>query len=313
MSNSAGPGRHGPALSDLVSMNIPDVERGHVLITGASTGIGRACALYLSKMGFTVWAGVRKQIDGEKLEDDGGGRVKAIKLDITDAGSIAATAEQVGAAAGEQGLCGLVNNAGIVVAGPIEFLPLDQWRRQFEVNLFGQIAMTQAMLPSLRKHVVTRGRGAARIVMMSSIAGKMAQPIVSPYSSSKFALEAVSDALRLEVRPQGIHVSIIEPGAIETPIWGKGQLAAQGIEADAPGREIYGPMIDGVLARTRKAERSAVPAERVAQAVGECLTRRRPKIRILVGSDARLGALVRRLLPDRWFDAVIERALRSKA
>lgn len=296
-------------------MNPASPNKRYVLITGASTGIGKACALLLAGKGFHVFAGVRKQTDGESPEQSAaganGGGVTAITLDVTDAASIAAARERVAAIIGDHGLCGLVNNAGIVVAGPVEFVSLDDWRRQYEVNFFGHIAVTQAMLPLLRKHVATRGPGAARIVMMSSIAGKVGQPIASPYSSSKFALEALSDGLRMELRPQGIHVCLVEPGAIDTPIWGKGEANATGVSPDAPAFELYGPIINGLRARAQRAAKSAIPASKVADAVAACLTRRTPRIRTLVGRDAKMAALVRRWLPDRWFDAMVARALRA--
>jgi len=289
---------------------MPDTghKKRYVLITGASTGIGRACALHLARIGFAVLAGVRKPADGESLERDAGGGVTGIRIDVADLASIAAAAERVRGIVGDDGLCGLVNNAGIVVAGPVEFVSLEDWRRQFEVNFFGQIAVTQAMLPLLRQHVATHGPGAARIVMMSSIAGKVGQPIVSPYSSSKFSLESMSDGLRIELKPQGIHVCLIEPGAIDTPIWGKGAAHEQGVSPDTSARVLYGAMIDGIMERARHAAETAIPAQRVADAVAACLTRPTPRIRTLVGRDAKMAALARRWLPDRWFDAIVSRA-----
>ena len=257
-------------------------------------------------------AGVRKEADARAVEQaareaTGGeapsGSVRAVTLDVTDAGSIAAAAEAVRQAAGDQGLAGLVNNAGVSVCGPVEFVPLDDWRRQFEVNFFGHVAVTQAVLPLLRQRVRVRGRGAARVVMVSSIAGRIAQPVIGPYNASKFALEAMSDALRMEVRPQGIQVSVVEPGAIATPIWAKGEANIDAGPANPASRELYGRATDAVTAAARKAGASAIPVDAVAKVVEACMTRRRPRTRYLVGLDARAGAWAKILLPTRVLDA----------
>ena len=179
-----------------------------VVITGASTGIGAACALHLDQWGWRVFAGVRKQGDAEALRAQGSARLTPVSLDVTDTVSISTAASAVAGAVGAAGLAGLVNNAGIVVPGPIELLPLSDLRRQLEINVVGQVAVTQAFLPLIRA-----GRG--RIVNMGSIAGRMATPFTGAYGASKFALEALTDALRLELQPWGISVSIIEPGAVD--------------------------------------------------------------------------------------------------
>ena len=203
-------------------------DRPAVVITGASTGIGAASAVELARRGFSVFAGVRKRCDGERLKAQSP-HIVPLLLDVTDAGQIAAAAETVGRAVGDAGLAGLVNNAGIVVAGPLEILPLDQLRLQLEVNVVGQIAVTQAFLPLLRK---ARGR----IVNMGSFNGRIASPYLAPYAASKHALEALSDAMRLELRAWGIRVSVIEPGATTTPIWDK-SLAAADAWADEASNE----------------------------------------------------------------------------
>src|SRR5258708_33287478 len=181
-----------------------------VVATGASTGIGEACALRLDRRGFHVFAGVRREVDGGALKQKASGRLTPILLDVTDASSIKSAAAAVAASLDEEGLSGLVNNAGIAIAGPLEFLPIDELRRQFEVNVIGQIAVTQAFLPLLRK-------GHGRIVNMGSISGRLAFPLLGPYAASKFALRALTTALRMELRPWGIPVSIIEPSGIATP------------------------------------------------------------------------------------------------
>src|SRR4249920_2929488 len=190
-----------------------------VVVTGASTGIGAACALDCAGRGMTVFAGVRDHRAGEALAAKGGPSLLPITLDVTDESSIMRSVEMVQRVVGEGGLGGLVNNAGIVIGSPLEVIPLPQLRKQLEVNVIGQIAVTQAFLPVLR-----RARG--RIVNMGSIAGRTTMPFLGPYSMSKFALEAMTTALRLELDTWGIEVSIVEPGAIATPIWEKSSKAA---------------------------------------------------------------------------------------
>src|SRR5574341_29762 len=184
----------------------PDGPDG-IVITGASTGIGEACALYLDELGYRVFAGVRRPSDGETLKAKASARLTPVVMDVTDVASIDRAVETVKQAVGSVGLAGLVNNAGIGVGGPLEVVPLADLRKQFEVNVIGQVAVTQAFLPLLRQ-----GRG--RIVNMGSIAGRVVMPFMGPYSASKFALEALTDAMRLEFQPWGIQVSIVEPGAI---------------------------------------------------------------------------------------------------
>src|SRR5712691_5002789 len=180
---------------------------GAVVITGAASGIGEACALHLDKLGFCVFAGVRREVDGAALQGKASERLTPLLLDVTDAASIRFAVEIVATGVVETGLAGLVNNAGITVAGPLEFLPVSELRRQLEVNVIGQVAVTQAFLPLLR-------RGQGRIVNMGSLAGRIATPFIGPYHASKFAMEALTDSLRMELRRWGMHVSLIEPGFI---------------------------------------------------------------------------------------------------
>lgn len=278
--------------------------KGFVVVTGASTGIGRATAIQLARKGFTVLAGVRREEDAASLRADGVAGLEPIFLDVTDAGSIAAAAESVAATVGERGLAGLVNNAGIALGGPIEFLPLDELRRQFEVNLVGPVAVTQAFLPLVRK-------ASGRIVLVSSIAGRFTNPVVGPYVASKFALEAVADALRMELAASGVAVAVIQPGAIKTAIWDKSRPYSREMMAKLPedGRRLYGKIAAAVIDVFRRVEKKAIPPERVADAIEHALTARRPKIRYLVGFDARIQALLVWLLPDRWKDAMTLRML----
>jgi NAD(P)-dependent dehydrogenase (short-subunit alcohol dehydrogenase family) len=222
---------------------------GVVLVTGASTGIGEATALHLRELGFDVVAGVRRDEDAERL---GGQGLRTVRLDVTDAAQVAATREAVG----DEALAGLVNNAGVAVAAPLEYLPLDQLRRQLEVNLIGQVAVIQAFLPALR-------RAGGRIVNVSSIGGRVAGPLLSPYTASKFALEGLSDSLRREVRPQGVDVILIEPGGVKTPIWGKGSELARELIARMPSEaeRLYGRLIAGF--RSRRGGSSRTPASRL--------------------------------------------------
>lgn len=272
---------------------------GTVLVTGASTGIGEATVLHLRELGFDPIAGVRKDEDAERLEGQG---VRTTRIDVTDADQIAAAREALGA----QPLAGLVNNAGIAVAAPLELLPIDRLRQQLEVNLIGQVAVTQAFLPALR-----RARG--RIVNVSSIGGRVGLPLVGAYAASKFGLEGVSDSLRRELRAQGVDVILIEPGGVKTPIWKKGEKLADemiGDEMPLEAEQLYGRMIQRMRAETAKIEqeRGMEPRE-VAEVIGTALTARRPRARYLVGRDAKLRGPMAKILPDRVMDRLIGRAL----
>lgn len=271
-----------------------------VVITGASTGIGAACAWHLDRLGFTVLAGVRRMEDGAALKAQASARLQPIILDVTDAKSIAQAWQVVAELVGARGLAGLVNNAGIAVAGPLEAVPIADLRLQFEVNVIGPVAVTQAFLPLLRQ-----GRG--RIVNMGSIAGRAAMPVMGPYSASKFALEALTDALRLEVQQWGIQVSIVEPGAIATPIWRKSGAKAEALETTTSEalKTLYAGVIARVRARVAEAAARAISPDAVSDAVVHALTASRPKTRYLVGSDAKLRALMIKLLPDRWSDRLM--------
>jgi NAD(P)-dependent dehydrogenase (short-subunit alcohol dehydrogenase family) len=273
---------------------------GIVLITGASSGIGEATAHHLKTLGFDAVGAVRRDEDAERL---GAADVRTVKLDVTDSESIAAAAADLGTAP----LAGLVNNAGIAVAAPLEFLPVDQLRRQLEINLVGQFAVTQRFLPALRA-----GRG--RIVNVSSIGGRVALPLVGAYAMSKFGLEAMSDSLRRELRAQGVEVIVIEPGGVKTPIWRKGNELAGELQAGMPAEadRLYGSMVEALRAETVKIqnERGIEPGE-VAEVIGTALTAQRPRARYLVGRDAKLRARMAAVLPDRVMDRLIARALRQ--
>lgn len=283
-----------------------------VLITGASTGIGRACAMHLARHGYSVFAGVRIDSDAKSIEAEGSkfGKLSAVIVDVTDITTVERAVQHISQIVGDDGLAGVVNNAGIVVSGPVEFVSLADWHRQFEVNFFGVIAVTQATLPLLRLHVSKYGSGTARLINMSSIAGRIAQPILGPYTASKFALESLTDSLRLELGPQGIRVSAINPGAIDTPIWTKAQTAAGKVTADDPARGLYGPLIAGVTAGATKAAAGAAPVTLVADAVLSALKDQNPRTRYFVGKDAKSGALAKRFIPDKMFDWILKRYFR---
>jgi NAD(P)-dependent dehydrogenase (short-subunit alcohol dehydrogenase family) len=221
---------------------------------------------------------------------------------VTDGASIAEAARAVRQEVGGAGLSGLVNNAGIAVSGPLEFLPLDDLRHQLEVNVVGQVAVTQAMLPMLRE-------GDGRIVFMGSIAGRMAMPFLGPYAASKFALEALTDSLRVELQPWGLHVAIVEPGSIATPIWAKSKAAVDGLTARLPpdAGQRYGAAMGALIKIAASAANRGIPADVVAQAVAHALTSDRPRTRYVIGTDARIRARVAPFLPDRLRDLLITR------
>jgi NAD(P)-dependent dehydrogenase (short-subunit alcohol dehydrogenase family) len=274
------------------------VASGTVLITGASTGIGEASGHHLKELGFDAVGAVRRDEDAERLRAAG---LRTVKLDVTDSDSIAAARAELGDAP----LAGLVNNAGIAVAAPIEFIPLEQLRHQLEINLVGQVAVTQHFLPALRA-----GRG--RIVNVSSIGGRVALPLVGAYNMSKFGLEGMSDSLRRELRPHGVDVIVIEPGGVKTPIWQKGNELADDLQADMPpeAQRLYGRMIEALRKQTVRIQNErGIDAREVAEAIGTALTAKRPRARYLVGRDAKLRARAAAVLPDRVMDRLVARAM----
>jgi NAD(P)-dependent dehydrogenase (short-subunit alcohol dehydrogenase family) len=282
-------------------------DKGSVVVTGASTGIGEACALHLDKLGYRVFAGIRKALDGEALRRRASERLVPVRLDISDETEIRQAARNIVESLGSEGLAGLINNAGIVVGGMLEFLPLEALRRQLEVNVIGQIAVTQALLSSLRK---ARGR----IVNIGSVSGLISSPFTGAYSASKFALEALTDSLRMELRPWKIHVSLIEPGFVQTPIIAKSLAAAEELRAELPAEafQLYGPAFQAVENATRRESAKGVPADVVAKAVEHALTSPRPRTRYVVGSNSGFQIGLARALPDRWRDALITRRLGLK-
>jgi NAD(P)-dependent dehydrogenase (short-subunit alcohol dehydrogenase family) len=272
------------------------------LITGASSGIGRATALRLARGGWDVLAGVRDPAVGAELRRESGGRVEPIPLDVTDEAQIAAAAERVAGASGEGRLDGLVNNAGIGVGGPLELVDTAELRRQFEVNVFAQVAMTNAVLPALR-----RARG--RVVFVSSIGGRVPMAFTAPYAASKHAIEAIADALRVELRTSGIKVALIEPGSVATAIWEKARGQASELIIPAALEREYGHVPAAMEKSLRETERRGVHPDEVAATIERALASRRMRARYVVGFDARAMLFVRRVLPDHVFDRVARLAL----
>jgi NAD(P)-dependent dehydrogenase (short-subunit alcohol dehydrogenase family) len=269
-----------------------------VLVTGASTGIGRACVDRLVAGGWRVYASVRKPADADILAVTHGDAVRPLLFDLTDLPAIQAAGARIMEECGEGGLHGVVNNAGIAVAGPLEFLPPAELRHQLDVNVVGQVAVAQAVLPALR---VAGGR----IVMVGSIAGRSALPFTGAYSASKFALEAIADSWRVELSPWGLHVVMIEPGVIATPIWDTAARYALAILDQLSPRvqEYYGRQLAGMK---RRAERGigGLPPDAVAAVVERALTARRPRARYVVGRDAKTRVWLQRL-PTRLRDRLV--------
>ncbi len=276
-------------------------SRGAVVITGSSTGIGAAAAAYLANHGFRVFAGMRGDRNGHATTD----RLMRIVIDVTDERSIASAADAVRAEVGDSGLAGLVNNAGIVKPAPLEHQVLSDFREQLEVNLVGQVAVTQAFLPLIRQ-------GQGRIVNVGSIGGRMALPLHGAYSASKFGMEAISDALRLELRQWGIPVSLVDPGATETAIFDKtiAEIDRVRDELEADGNNRYEELIAAVRTLVDKTSADAAPAHTLAEAIGDALMSDRPKTRYLAGHDAKATANLARALPDRAKDRLVARTVR---
>ena len=274
-------------------------DRGTVVVTGTSTGIGRACAQHIADEGYVVFAGVRNQVDGDALKRTSQSVIPVL-IDITDEGMIASAAATVAKSVGDRGLAGLVNNAGIVKPGPLEFQPMADFRAQLDTNLFGQVAVTQAFLPLLRK-------GNGRLVNIGSIGGRLVLPLHGAYSASKFALEAVTDAFRLELREWDIHVSLVDPGGSKSAIFGKTLAAIDEMEEGLHDRGIvlYDGDIAAVRALVEKTADDAAPADDVAKAVVNALTARKPKTRYLAGKGARAVAVLAKTLPDRLKDVAV--------
>jgi len=272
------------------------MQRGAIFVTGANSGIGLATADRLTGLGFTVFRGVRRPDELPETVKN------AVAIDLSDEGSIERACREV-TDLSEGRLVGLVNNAGYTVAGPCEALEVADWRAQFEVNFFGHLAVTKALLPQL---IATRGR----VVNVGSVGGRFSAPFMGPYSASKFAVHAWSDAMRGELAPHGVRVALVEPGSIATPLWGKGQAAADDqLERLTPEQQQrYADQIVGARKAATMAEQRGIPAERCARVIEHALMAPRPRARYLVGPDARVQTVLS-MLPARVSDGVTRRLL----
>jgi NAD(P)-dependent dehydrogenase (short-subunit alcohol dehydrogenase family) len=280
------------------------MSTGYVLVTGASTGIGYASAAALAEKGYHVFAGVRSEADGERIRAESGGKLEPLRLDVANAGQIADAVAHVTSVAGKAGLRGLVNNAGIGVAGPLEFIPMEDFTRQMSVNLHGLLAVTQAFLPLLRL-------ASGRLCLVSSTNGFLAVPFMGPYSASKFAVEAIGDCLRVELAPWKIRVSLVQPGATDTPIWEKATADNEAMLARMPAEcmELYGAAIDKLRGEAEKLARGASPVRAVSDCVVHAITAKRPKTRYRCAKGANLAWVLARWLPDTWRDAIISKVM----
>lgn len=285
-------------------------EHDAIIVTGASSGIGRATTLALARRGWLIFGGIRAAIDGSALVTSAGAvgvgaLVQPLRLDVTDGGSIARAAAQVAETLTRRGarLVGLVNNAGVGLAGPVEELPLDRLRAALETNTIGAVATSQAFLPLLRA-----GRG--RIVNVSSMSGGVAAPYLGGYAASKFALEALSNSLRVELRPWGMAVVLIEPGPVATPIWAKGEAAALDDRVASRDASPYAPYLPRAGAVIRRAAARGIPPGEVAAIIVLALSTPRPRARYVLTRNRPAFEVFARLVPDRLRDALLARAYR---
>lgn len=293
-------------MSVLVSVAGSEVEEmsdRSVVVTGASTGIGAATVAALVARGFSVWATVRRPEDAERLTTEHGDRVRPLQMDLEDHDSVRAAGAAVRAAGP---LHGLVNNAGAALPGPLEYLPIEVFRRQLDINLVGQLLVTQVMLPALL--AAARETGDARIVMIGSIGGRISGPVLGAYSAAKHGLVGLTGSLRAELASTGIKVFLIEPGTISTPIWGRGRAAGDQILIPSEAAERYAPMLDAAREMARRGVENGLPPSAVADVVVNVLTKPNPPPRQVVGRDAKILATMVRVLPNR----VLYRLLTSR-
>ena len=285
-----------------MSTEPPSSQQELVVVTGAATGIGAATARELAGRGFHVLAGVRRLTDSDRLAAD---HIEPCILDITADGDIAAITQRIVGDPDRRPLRALINNAGIAINAPVEALPMTEWRRQFDVNLFGQIAMIQALLPSLLA-------SSGIVVNISSVGGKVAMPTYGAYAGSKFAMEAVSDALRREIADLGVKVVVIEPGAISTEMTGRGVANTNRMIADwtVEQHERYDALMNAIIKQAETFTSEGLPATKAASVVGHAITTRNPPTRYTVGRDAALIVRLARLMPDKMLDGLLHRNLK---
>jgi NAD(P)-dependent dehydrogenase (short-subunit alcohol dehydrogenase family) len=274
-----------------------------VVITGASTGIGWATAKLLLGRGFRVFGSVRKAADADRLKSEFGANFTPLLFDVTDEAAVLASAREVRAALSGETLAGLVNNAGIAVAGPVLELSADDFRRQMEVNVIGPVIATQAFTPLLGSDSELKGPK-GRIVMISSVAGKTGNPLTAPYVTSKHAIEGLSESLRRELMLFGIDVIVVAPGAVKTPIWGKSEDVDISIYKNSP----YLPALEKVRAFMQHLSKIGLPPEKIAERIAEALTAAHPKVRYAITPDP-MRHLIAGWLPKRTVDGIMARRL----
>ncbi|MFJ8490477.1 SDR family NAD(P)-dependent oxidoreductase [Streptomyces sp. NPDC094038] len=272
-----------------------------VVITGASSGLGEACAHHLSRVGFHVFAGIRRPEDGKRLREVATGRLTPLVIDVTDEESVEAAVQEVTESVGKAGLWGLVNNAGIAVTAPLECVPSELMRRQLDTNVTGQLLVVQNFLPLIRA-------GGGRIVNITSGLGNIAIPYLGVYASAQFAKEALSDALRRELAPQRIPVTVVQPGAVLTPLWDKMSDAGNRVLLSVPEsvQALYRDTFPRFMeANETSARNSGTTPDDVARIVFRALVAQRPRTRHSVGRDATGSRVLARLLPDRAIDRIL--------
>ena len=274
-----------------------------IVVTGTSTGIGAATARELGKRGFHVLAGVRSKIDADKIRDT---NIEPIILDITNEAHISALIERITSDKEQRPLRALINNAAIEINAPVEVLPLSEWRRQFEVNLIGQVAMIQALLPELFKSSGT-------VINISSIGGKGAMGGYGPYAATKFALEAVSDSLRREIEHLGVKVVVVEPGAVTSEMSKRVRSNAEHITngMTTVQRDRYGNFMKAMVSQAESYINKAVSAEKAGQIIADILNKKRPRTRYTIGRDAAMLSILIKYLPDRLIDKLIYRSMKA--
>jgi NAD(P)-dependent dehydrogenase (short-subunit alcohol dehydrogenase family) len=273
-----------------------------VLISGASTGMGAATARELASRGYHVLAGVRRAADADALRAT---NLEPVILDITDPHQIEAVAGRVAADPARRPLRAVINNAGIAINAPVELLSMEEWRRQFEVNFFGHIAVTKAFLPALHA-------SSGRVVNISSIGGKIAMPTYGAYAGAKFAMEAMSDALRRELAPHGVQVVVVEPGGVRTEMTGHGiERANDTLASMSPAeRGRYGPLLQAIINQATAFTTSGLPSEAAGRIIADATTVRRPRSRYTIGRDAAILTRLSRILSDRVLDRILAANLR---
>jgi NAD(P)-dependent dehydrogenase (short-subunit alcohol dehydrogenase family) len=279
----------------------------HVLVTGASTGIGLDIVKSLLKKNYFVWAGVRKPEVLAGLHAEYSKTLRVLKMDVTKSSDIRDAFLEISSAQSKHAMTefSLINNAGIAIGGPCEGVPMSEWRGLFDVNVFGLIETTQVFLPLLRQ---TKGR----VINIGSISGRIASPFLAPYATSKFAVRAFSDSLRREMRPHGVRVVLIEPGAIDTGIWDKSVDKSEDLKKNLAPEilNVYGRAIDSLVRGVKKVASDAAPVEWVTSAVLDAMTKQDPNPKYLVGKMIRVQAILANFLPSRQLDQLLAKGYR---